>query len=184
MKDYQRPYPLFSLCGLNCGLCPMHLGKYCPGCGGGEGHQSCAIVKCSQQHGAIEYCYLCDEYPCQKYEGVTLFDSFITHKNMLKDFEKVKVIGLEAYQTELDEKIAILQHLLANFNDGRRKSFFCTAVNLLDLQDIKDVLAQIEEEIQPDMSLKEKSTTAVSLFQSTAEKRSISLKLNRKERKK
>jgi uncharacterized protein YigA (DUF484 family) len=101
---------------------------------------------------------------------------------MLKDFEKIKAIGLEAYQTELDEKIAILQHLLANFNDGRRKSFFCTAVNLLDLQDIKDVLAQIEEEIQPDMSLKEKSTTAVSLFQSTAEKRGISLKLNKKER--
>ena len=25
MKNYQREYPLFSLCGLNCALCPMHL---------------------------------------------------------------------------------------------------------------------------------------------------------------
>ena len=33
MKNYQREYPLFSLCGLNCALCPMHLNKYCPGCG-------------------------------------------------------------------------------------------------------------------------------------------------------
>ena len=30
---------LFSLGGLNCGLCPMFLNKYCPGCGGGEGNQ-------------------------------------------------------------------------------------------------------------------------------------------------
>lgn len=184
MKDYQRLYPLFSLCGLNCGLCPMHLGKYCPGCGGGEGHQSCAIVKCSQQHGAIEYCYLCDEYPCQKYEGVTFFDSFISHKNMLKDFEKVKDIQLEAYQRELEEKIAILHYLLDNYNDGRRKSFFCTAVNLLDLQDIKDVLAQTADEIHPDMSLKEKSATVAGLFQSAAEKHSISLKLNKRKPKK
>jgi hypothetical protein len=37
MKDFKRLYPLFSLCGLNCGLCPMHLDNYCPGCGGGAG---------------------------------------------------------------------------------------------------------------------------------------------------
>ena len=27
----------------------------------------------------------------------------------------------------------MLNHLLANFNDGRRKNFFCVAVNLLEL---------------------------------------------------
>ena len=36
MKNDQRPYPLFSLCGLNCALCPIHLNQYCPGCGGGK----------------------------------------------------------------------------------------------------------------------------------------------------
>lgn len=33
MKDFNRSYPLFSLCGLNCGLCSMHIDNYCPGCG-------------------------------------------------------------------------------------------------------------------------------------------------------
>ncbi|HOQ09753.1 MAG TPA: hypothetical protein PLG09_06470 [Syntrophomonadaceae bacterium] len=47
---------------------------------------------------------------------------------MPKDFEKVKTIGLEAYQRELEEKIDILHYILDNYNDGRRKSFFCTAV--------------------------------------------------------
>ena len=34
MKGFTRREPLFSLCGLKCGLCRMHLGGYCPGCGG------------------------------------------------------------------------------------------------------------------------------------------------------
>lgn len=33
MKDYRRVWPLFSLCGLNCGLYPMHQRENgCPGC--------------------------------------------------------------------------------------------------------------------------------------------------------
>ena len=40
MKDFVREHPLFSLCGLNCALCPMQLGGHCPGCGGGEGQRA------------------------------------------------------------------------------------------------------------------------------------------------
>ena len=40
MKGFTRREPLFSLCGLKCGLCRMHLGGYCPGCGGGEGQRA------------------------------------------------------------------------------------------------------------------------------------------------
>ena len=45
MKGFERKNQLFSLCGLNCGLCPMRLGNYCGGCG--NGNQSCGIAKCS-----------------------------------------------------------------------------------------------------------------------------------------
>ena len=34
MKGFTRMETRFSLCGLNCDLCSMHLGGYCPGCGG------------------------------------------------------------------------------------------------------------------------------------------------------
>lgn len=59
MKGFTRREPLFSLCGLKCGLCRMHLGGYCPGCGGGEGNQSCAIARCSLEHGGPEFCWDC-----------------------------------------------------------------------------------------------------------------------------
>ena len=47
MKNFKRDNLLFSLCGLNCGLCPMKIDGYCPGCGGGAGNQSCKIARCS-----------------------------------------------------------------------------------------------------------------------------------------
>ena len=51
MKGFVRENQLLSLCGLNCGLCPMKLDGYCPGCGGGDGNQSCAIARCSIKRG-------------------------------------------------------------------------------------------------------------------------------------
>ncbi len=183
MSNFTRQYPLFSLCGLNCGLCPMHLGNYCPGCGGGPGNQPCAIARCSQLHSGIEYCYMCNKYPCEKYDGIDEFDSFITHRNQLKDLEKVKKIGVEAYQSELDEKIEILKFLLGNYNDGRRKSFFCVAVNLLELADLKTVINEIKDRTKPDSAIKEKAAFAVEAFQAMAAERNVALKLNKKTKK-
>ena len=185
MNNFQRSDQLFSLCGLNCGLCSMHLDKYCPGCGGGAGNQPCAIARCSIHNGGVEYCWQCEAYPCEKYAGIGAFDSFITHRNQLKDTEKVQAIGLRAYQAEQAEKIELLQFLLANFNDGRRKSFFCLAVNLLDLQDLKAVMERLKAELEADArTIKEKAALAVGLLHNTAEKHGISIKLNKKPSKK
>ena len=63
MKGFVRDELLVSLCGLNCALCPMQVGGYCPGCGGGEGNQSCAIARCSLNHGGIQFCFPCTDYP-------------------------------------------------------------------------------------------------------------------------
>ena len=74
----------------------------------------------------------------------------------------------------------ILQTLLESYNDGRRKNFFCIAVNLLELQDVKNVMEQINDETEPDDPIKERSATAVRLFQAMADKRNITLKLRKK----
>lgn len=179
MKNFVRNNLLFSLCGLNCGLCPMNLDGYCPGCGGGEGNQSCKIAKCSLQQEKIEYCSQCRNFPCEKYEGIDEFDSFIVHRNRMKDFEKLVEVGTELYQTEQNEKIEILKFLLENYNDGRKKTFFCLAVNLLELSDLKMVLQQMESDEEVE-SLKEKAARVVSLFQAMAEQKKITLKLRRK----
>ena len=163
----------------------MKLDNYCPGCGGGAGNQGCSIARCSLQHGGMEYCYLCNEYPCEKYKGIDEFDSFITHRNQLKDMRKIHEIGIEQYNSELIEKAAILKHLLANYNDGRRKSFFCIAVNLLDLHDLKNIIEQINSKtVHENLTRKEKENVAVIVFQTVAENKNIILKLNKKQAKK
>ena len=118
--------------------------------------------------------------PARNLKALDNSDSFITHKNQLTDFDKVKNIGLDAFKAELNSKVELLKGFLMNFDDGRRKSFFCIAVNLLDLQDLKRVMEQIKDEIRPDEPLKEKSGAAVRLLQTMAEKRDISLELRKK----
>lgn len=144
MKGFVRKDPLFSLCGLNCGLCSMHLGGHCPGCG--EGSQSCKLARCSLDHGGLEYCYECGEYPCEKYEKIDEFDSFITHKHRKRDMERAKKLGPEAYGAEQREKIRLLEALLDGYNDGRKKTLYCLAVNLLEVDEIKQALQTVEGE--------------------------------------
>ena len=182
MDKYSRVYTKLSLCGLNCGLCPMYHIKSetgCPGCGG-PSHQACSFKKCASQHGGVQYCYECEEYPCAKFEGFADFDSFISHKNVFINFEKIQADGLEAYQAELDKKVEIITELQEGYNDGRRKTFYCQAVNLLELNDVVAVMERIRATINPTDSLKERATIAVMLFQKMADIRDITLKLHRK----
>jgi len=184
MEYKTRKYPLFSACGLNCGLCPRYYtdgSSRCPGCAGvgfSDVHCSCGMLLCCQRKG-LEYCFLCDEFPCKKYDGVDLSDSFISHKNQFVDMDKAKQIGLEVYEAELNAKIQILEELLKNYDDGRRKSFFCNAVNLLELADTNLVMEQIRAEVEPQAPIKEKAATAARAFQAVADEKGISLKLRK-----
>ena len=145
MKNFKRTNLLFSLCGLNCGLCPMNLNKYCPGCCGGEGNQSCSLARCSLQHGKVEYCFQCENYPCPKYEHIDEFDSFITHQHQKLDIQKFIEQGAEAYSFVQQNKRILLNHLLNSYNDGRKKTLFCVAVNLLELEDLENFIAELDE---------------------------------------
>ena len=184
MKGFTREETRFSLCGLNCALCSMRLGGYCPGCGGGAGNQSCTIAKCSLQNGEVQFCWACPEYPCSRYEGFDDGDSFVPHRNRRQDIARARAVGLDAYLTRLEEKRAIWEKLLARYNDGRRKTLFNTAVYLLPLEDLHSVMAALDS--QPELaerSVKERALAAVELLQEAADRRAISLKLNKKPKK-
>lgn len=170
---------MLSLCGLNCGLCPMLLGDHCGGCG--NGNRSCKIAKCSLEHGKIEYCCECRQYPCEKYQNIDEYDSFITHRRQKADLERAQSIGIERYDLEQQEKIQILSHLLSNYNDGRRKNFFCVAVNLLELSELREALKQIQsnDELSA-LPFKAQCLYVAEVFQKIADKRNIKLQLIRK----
>ena len=171
MKGFTRELLQFSLCGLNCLLCPMQVGGYCPGCGGGPGNQSCAIAQCS-------FCSQCPEYPCARYDEFDAADSFVPHSRRAADLNRARELGLDAYIDELRAKRVILDKLLADYNDGRRKTFYCAAVYLLPLEDLQSAMTVLEG--QPECSVKEWAAAAVKLLQEATDSHDICLKLNKK----
>lgn len=97
------------------------------------------------------------------------------------DLEKARQSGVEGYNAEQIEKIKVLDMFLAGYNDGRKKTLFCVAVNLLELKDLQAVLEEVER--RPDinmMTLKEKSAVVTGLLQDMASYRKIDLKLHKK----
>lgn len=186
MKEYKRKNPGFSLCGLNCGLCPQHYGAQasrCPGCGGPEfhlKHPSCPVITCSHRHGDVEYCCQCSSYPCGRYAKPSEKDSFITYRNVLSDFELVRTRGVDTYMEELNEKAGVLQFLLDHYNDGRRKSFYCLAANLLSPDDLRGVKKYIDCELdRPGLGPKDKIERIFSALEDRAKSRGITLKLRK-----
>ena len=157
----------------------MFLGKHCGGCG--NGNQPCKIARCSIEQGKIEYCFACKQYPCEKYRNIDEYDSFITHRRQKKDLEKAQRIGIAQYNLEQQEKVHILNYLLSNYNDGRRKNFFCVAVNLLELSELQEAIDQIRacDEI-PLLPIKAQCSYVADVFQKIAGRRNIELKLIKK----
>lgn len=181
MKDFTRAETRFSLCGLNCALCSMRQGGYCPGCGGGAGNQSCAIARCSIQHGGISFCWECPEYPCPRYDGFDGGDSFVPHRSRRQNIAQALEMGLDAYLTQLEEKHAILEVLLSFYNDGRRKTLFHTAVYLLPLEDLRMILAELSSLSEmAACSMLDRASAAAERLQKAANHRGISLKKGKK----
>ena len=181
MKGFVRTNTLFSLCGLNCGLCPMNLAGHCPGCGGGSGNQSCSIAKCSLTHEGIAYCFQCPNFPCSFYVEQEPFDSFITYQNRLKDMNKAMEIGTEAYNQIQKEKRALLRDWLENWNDGRHKTLFCVAVNLLELDELQGIMAVAEKEAgEIELDSKARAFLLAELLHESAQSKDLVLFLRKK----
>mgnify|MGYP003299838291 FL=1 len=151
----------------------------CTGCREGSScYKVCNFAPCSIEHGNIDYCFECEEYPCEKYDGVDLHDSLISHRNQKKDMEKAKRIGIENYRKEQMLKKEILNRLLAEYDTGRREVFFCLAVNLLELDDLEIILKEADEQTV-NMNLNDKSDFMKKALNECGERRNIELKLRR-----
>jgi len=185
MKEYKRNDPHFSLCGLNCALCPrFHTegASKCPGCGGEDfslKHPTCAVVTCNDKQDHVEFCFECSEYPCSRYAAAKPVDSFISYRNVDQNMAHAKR-NLQGYLTELDERQEILEVLISNYNDGKSKGLYCLAVNLLPLKTLQNIMQQIHTHVDStDMAPKEKAKYVGVLLHENAEILQIELKLRK-----
>lgn len=88
---------------------------------------------------------------------------------------------MESYTREQERKVKMLQQLLTEYNDGKRKTFYGLAVNLLPLEDLERILKEVAA--LPDFqegTLKEKAAMLAERFLQAADERGVMLKLRKK----
>jgi hypothetical protein len=180
-----KRFPSIGACGLDCGLCPRHHtvgSSRCPGCAGeGFGLRSCGLQSCCIQKHRLECCAECLEAAdCRTLERVTkaslVTDSFISYLPIKATHELVKQIGIEQFARLQQECITFLKLLIEEHDDSRSKAFYCLAVQLLPLNDLKDTLAGIVKGF-PGMDVKARAAELHKAFNTLALGKGLTLKL-------
>jgi len=183
-----KKYPIIGACGLDCGLCPsFHRDgvSRCPGCCG-EGfwgaHPGCGFITCCVKQRGLDTCGQCNEFEfCPRVmkllEQAKHGDSILSYLPVAANFEFVCAHGIEAWAKREQDKIDFLKALLASYNDGRSKTFYCLSVQLLPLDKLKPALAQAQKTITPEMTPKDKARVVRDSFNGLAAKTGVELKL-------
>jgi len=145
MTEALKKYSTISCCGIDCGLCPGFYTKgdsVCPGCGGLNfrvKHPSCGFVTCCVIKNGLEVCSDCKDYPCSRFDSEREgYDSFVTHKKVFTNLDFIKSNGIDCFIDLQKIRMNILKDLLANYDDGRSKSFFCISCALLPLDKLQE----------------------------------------------
>jgi hypothetical protein len=138
---------LAGCCGLYCGLCPRYQStapSRCPGCHAGDQSTYCSVCRCCKAKRGLATCAECNEYPCERLLrviGVEVeADSFVSHKPALPNLERIREVGLSEYLSEQRSRRLLAEQLLAQYNDGRSMTFYCTACALMPVSAIREVL--------------------------------------------
>ncbi len=194
MNKTEKKYPTVGCCGIDCGLCPRYYteGKSrCPGCLGPNFlevmGQTCSFITCCVKKKNLETCGECKDFPCHKFNsewfGKDAYDSFVTHKKAIPNLNFIKNKDFEEFIKQQEKRIILLKEMLANFNDGRSKSFFCLASALLPIQVLENSLDSARKDIEKlGISIddvKGKAIILKDILQSAADKENIKLKLQK-----
>jgi len=177
-----------GVCGLYCGLCPRFQStapSRCLGCQLGPQHDYCSVYRCARKRGYWT-CAECDEYPCERLlrlvgDGA---DSFLSHRPMLPNLERIREAGLDAHLQEQHERRLLAEQLIAEYNEGRSMTFYCTAVALLSPQLVREALEEMGKMLATGQvegaEIKAKAKAMKALLQKRADQAGVSLKLRRK----
>ena len=111
-------------------------------------------------------------------------DSFISHKPALPNLNRIREAGLETYLEEQRERRLLVEHLLANYNEGRSMSFYCAACALMPPALIRQAIGEMERMLASEQvdgsNLKAKAKAMRAVVQDLASKTGIDLKLRKK----
>jgi hypothetical protein len=158
----RKRYPTIGVCGLDCGLCPRYYTagpSRCPGCAGPDfpaKHPSCSFITCCVKKRSLEVCGECPDFPCprfkseEEYRQVKESSSYPPYRKVLPNLKSVKEHGIERFVTQQRRRIKLLERMIADFDDGRSKSYYCRSAAVLAPTDLESALAAAVRKVKAD----------------------------------
>jgi hypothetical protein len=129
----------------------------CPGCAGPNffaKHPSCSFITCCVKKKNLEVCAECSDFPCSKfksdeeYQQLNESSSYPSSKKVMPNLYFIREHGIAKFAEQQKGRIKLLETMIANFNDGRSRSYFCKASCLLDLETLRSSVHKATLEIK------------------------------------
>lgn len=180
-------YPEIGICGLSCRLCPnyhMDTKSRCLGCKS-EGRMvvGCPFITCAIKKKGIEFCFDCEENEtCEKWrkhrEAGKRVDSFKCYQKLEDDIAFIQKNGVAKFEKMQIIREQLLKEMLREFNEGRSKSYYCIAVTVLEIEELRKALLKVRKNSEG-LEIKEKSKLLHSILDEIAKRKNYCLKLKK-----
>jgi hypothetical protein len=180
-------YPQIGICGLSCSLCPNYhtdAKSRCLGCKSKERMAvGCPFITCAIKKKGIEFCWDCEESKtCKKWrshrEAGKKADSFKCYQKLEDDIIFIQKNGVPEFERTQKIRERLLREMLKEFNEGRSKSYYCIAVTIMEIGELKEALAKAKKNSK-NLEIKEKSKLLHSELDKIALKKKYCLKLRK-----
>lgn len=170
---------LAGCCGLYCGLCTKFQSKAksrCVGCKHGEQHSWCSIWNCCVKKRGCETCAECpDIFRCDILTRRKVHEWVPAAENL----RFIKENGLKLWLKGQEERQALAEKLLKDYNEGRSMRFYCYACTLMPTDLIHKAIEESEilmnQEKVDKSDLKEKAKLVKTTIKELASKKGIDL---------
>jgi hypothetical protein len=140
-----------GVCGLSCRLCPRYHTDGSSRCGGCKSPfrmgAGCPFITCAVKKKGIELCTDCGEGEnCERWtrhrESSKTMDSFVCYQKLQDNIQFIKQYGIRAFEETQEKRCRLLEEMLAEFDDGRSKSYYCIAATVMEPEELAGALAR------------------------------------------
>jgi len=95
----------------------------------------------------LEVCGECPEFPCAKFKPPEKYQvlgssSYPPNRKVLPNLYFIKAQGIARFVGQQKKRRRLLRGMLAKFDDGRSRSFYCRATALLDPPSLASALSE------------------------------------------
>lgn len=144
---------------------------------------ACPFHNCAIKRKRIAFCGLCPENnTCARWkkfrEAGKQRDSLLTYQKLEDNIAFIQKNGMEEFEKQQEAKENLLRAILAEFNEGRSKTFYCIAATVLEISELESVLYNARAKSKG-LDTKAKSEVMHSLLNEIANNKNYSLKLRK-----